>query len=163
VKHVILWTFFALGIVAGALGALAWRFQTSGARESCYSNLNALSESMSMYAREHSGAFPSNVAPLSAYGSLGPGVFACRGSQRAPGDMSDVDKWTDYIYLSWSTATNANNYALAYDRRMSNHQGMGVNVVLVNGVEFWDHEGTWLKAFARRHPELKLDLPRDLK
>ena len=61
-----------------------------------------------------------------------------------------------------------------YDRRLSNHGGKGINVLLVDVVNayegirgptfwFWDEDAKWLREFARGHPDVKIPLPEDLK
>jgi hypothetical protein len=72
----------------------------------------------------------------------------------------------DYVYINWSqildtteTDWRSGEYPLFYDRRMSNHKGRGINVVLTNGYVFWDSNAKWLKEFAAKHPTLEIPLP----
>lgn len=69
----------------------------------------------------------------------------------------------DYTYINWSLILGTNrvpdDYPLAYDKRLSNHSGMGINVVLVHGFAFWDFRAHWLKRFAAEHPKYHLPLP----
>jgi hypothetical protein len=79
----------------------------------------------------------------------------------------------DYTYVYWPEGTNTPiTYPLLYDRRLSNHAGRGINVLLVQGTHhrkgapgtiLWDPEADWLKGFAREHPEFNIKLPEDVK
>jgi len=73
------------------------------------------------------------------------------------------DEPADYIYVNWQQllGTNAipDNYPLIYDRKVSNHCGLGINILPVNGKCFWDFRARWLKNFKRKHPEYDLPIP----
>lgn len=68
----------------------------------------------------------------------------------------------DYLHPDFSTypaTASIDKYPLVYDRRLANHRGRGVNVVLVDGTVFWDDDAKWLRKFASAHPECKIPLP----
>ena len=87
--------------------------------------------------------------------------------------------WMDYFYLHWPSVSGVyTNYPLMYDRRLSNHSGRGINILLVeqtvnpasppspesyHGQFFGDEGAKWLQAFAKEHPELDIPMPEGLK
>ena len=87
----------------------------------------------------------------------------CPGSGTKPGLLSDADEWQDYIYIDWSRYYGAekvpDDYPLIYDRRLSNHDGKGINVVTVGGEVYWDPDAGKLCSFALWHPEYEVPLP----
>jgi hypothetical protein len=94
-------------------------------------------------------------------------VFLCPGSSTRPRALRDVDKWTDYIYVDWSTRWKGHgsvpsDYPMLYDRRTAHHSG-SLFVMDCNGRVFWDRNGSWLRHFASEHPEYQLTLPDGMK
>jgi hypothetical protein len=90
-------------------------------------------------------------------------VFLCPGSVTRAGALRDVDQWTDYIYVDWTTRCGGHgpvptDYPMLYDRRTSHHSG-SLFVMDCGGRVFWDRNGCWLKHFASEHPECQLPLP----
>jgi hypothetical protein len=82
------------------------------------------------------------------------------------GSISNLDASYQrmYYYIDWSklphdTNVSFNHYPLAYDRHMSNHDGRGINVLMVNGTVIWDANAQWLKVFETDHPDLQLPMP----
>ena len=70
----------------------------------------------------------------------------------------------DYVFLDWSKQSNGfeklpSKRPLKYDRRLSNHIGRGINILMVDGSVEWDSNAEWLKKFAAEHPSIKLPLP----
>jgi len=101
-----------------------------------------------------------NLVPASPSNAI---FLHCPGSKTKPGLLSDADEWQDYIYIDWSRYYGAekvpDDYPLIYDRRLSNHDGKGINVVTVGGEVYWDPDAGKLCSFALRHPEYEVPLP----
>ncbi len=70
----------------------------------------------------------------------------------------------NYFFLDWSKlpdgpGTSPGKYPLMYDRRTSNHDGRGINILMVGGTVEWDSNAEWLRKFAAEHPNAKLPMP----
>jgi hypothetical protein len=83
------------------------------------------------------------------------------------GSISNLDAGyqRDYYCIDWSKLPHSTNeitfneYPLAYDRSMTNHNGRGINILMVQGTIMWDANAEWLKIFAAVHPDDKLPIP----
>jgi hypothetical protein len=144
-------------------------------RISCENCLSAIGKTFIIYGMDNgvdnhnSSFFPPKIAALccttggSCYITQ-PKVFLCKGSQSHVGSLTNVDAWMDYIYIPWSTGTSTPpDYPVMYDRRLSNHQGTGINILWVDTSVSWDKGAKELKEFAAKHPDLHIPLPEDLK
>ena len=94
-----------------------------------------------------------------------PGVDGAWARQRLTNSWDSIDDWSDYAYvyysnLLWSSAVE-NKYPLMYDKRLANHAGNGINILLTDGHVIWDKDANWLKTFASEHPEFTIPLPSD--
>lgn len=117
-----------------------------------------------MYSMDHNGAFPSNIHDLASYaGNVK--LFICPGSgTKPPPSIAECTDWVDYIYISWPTGEKTPaDYPWIYDRRLSHHQGRGINLAPIGGPAFWDEGARWLRKFAKEHPDLKIPMPEDLR
>lgn len=70
----------------------------------------------------------------------------------------------EYFFVDWSKlsdgpSTSSGKLPLMYDRRMSNHAGRGINILMVDGTVEWDSNAEWLKKFVAEHPHAKLPMP----
>lgn len=70
----------------------------------------------------------------------------------------------DYFFVDWSKQPELleklpSKRPLMYDRRLSNHDGRGINILMVDGSIEWDSNAEWLKKFAAQYPNVKLPLP----
>lgn len=70
----------------------------------------------------------------------------------------------DYFFVDWSKQPEAieklpGKRPLTYDRRLSNHDGRGINILMADGSVEWDSNAEWLKKFAAEHPNAKLPMP----
>lgn len=153
--------------IAVLFGSLIHFGLISRRRQQCRSRLSrSLHMLVWMYEKEH-GAFPSKMTALETSADIRR-LFVCGERRGRLGPMSDVDEWMDYIYVYWPTGEKTPKaLPLMYDRRMSNHRGKGVNVVLVGssstgpGVCFWDRNAEWLKKFDKEHPNVNIPLPEE--
>lgn len=69
----------------------------------------------------------------------------------------------NYFFMDWSKlpdgpGTSPGKYPLMYDRRLSNHNGRGINILMVDGTIEWDANAEWLKKFAAEHPTANLPM-----
>lgn len=149
----------ALLIIVFVVGALRARAK----RRWCLMNLASMGVVLRLYAFDHVGNYPSNMAVCLRSGYVSnPGLFFCGHKGRAAEEATNADDWMDYIYIPWGTGTNTPpGYPLMYDRRFSNHGGRGVNVLLADGSVHWDECGNSIATFAREHPDVHLPLPED--
>ena len=135
----------------------------------CRSKLMALKFNMTIYRSDHQGHWPSNLVSVAAatfQADVTNEVVLDRLSCPAAGHYfqgsTDVISDADYVYINWEAffGTNAPppDYPLFYDRRLSNHKGIGVNVVTAASC-FWDYHARFLTNFAGAHPNYHLPMP----
>lgn len=146
-------------------------------RSQCLSTLRSTGSAIAMYRQDHYGSLPPDFLAMSNYiGSTR--LYVCPWHSKEPGAWTNISDWMDYFYLPWPSVTGVyTNYPLMYDRRLSNHRGKGINILLVeqtvnayypagpdsfHGQFFWDEGVEWLKKFAREHPELRIPMPEDV-
>jgi hypothetical protein len=141
----------------------------------CRSRLRVLHFDVRTYREKHDEHYPPNIfcvanafhsnvwSPIEFTNNiLGWDLLSCPGVGRkllaAPTNVDECD----YAYVNWEpffgTNTVPNDYPLIYDRRLSNHKGLGINVLTTTSC-FWDYRARWLKAFAASHPEYHLPIP----
>lgn len=167
---------FCLSLVVGVVCWLKTQKQNA-MRADCLSHLRAIGFLLSSYdeVHNHEGLLPNDLNILTNFVSSLHQLMICPGSGNSPALMTKRLEWIDYIYVQWPSAKGVyTNYPVLYDRRLSNHAGKGVNVLLgdvVNtggGVQgpirwFWDPNAEWLQKFAREHPDLHVPLPEDIR
>lgn len=146
-------------------------------RYQCRAALRSTCLVLNLYRERHAGELPLSFSALSNYTS--PRLFVCAGSDKRAGSWTNTTDWMDYFYVRWPEVTEIyTNYPLMYDRRLSNHGGEGINVLLVDGLVssmvagkpdtfhgqfFWDEDAQWLRRFAREHPSVQIPMPEDIK
>jgi hypothetical protein len=165
------------------LGVAAWWVQQQRAltrRIDCLSALRSTGVALALYRHDFDGNLPPDLALMGAGDHLSSAcLFFCPRGHKAPGTWPEVAEWMDYTYVSWPAVAEATaSYPLMYDRRLANHGGKGINVLIVeqtihpaspgdpgsfHGQFFWDEGAVWLQRFAREHPDLRIPLPEDLK
>ena len=127
----------------------------------CRGALRLLGNAVDVY-RVDQAHLPTRLSVLSNELS-NPAFLMCPRTGHPPGNFTNADSWTDYIFLNWEAILGSNSvpsdYPLAYDRRLGNHKGKGVNVLRVDGLAFWDPGAKWLAAFADRHPSFRVPIP----
>jgi prepilin-type processing-associated H-X9-DG protein len=118
-------------------------------KRKCRNQLRSIGCAIELHRETHHGLYPSNLGEMEN-GLVKP-VLHC------PGVHSRGQGEADYIYVKWPEQTSdASNslpaeYPVVYDSRLSNHQGKGINVLLVDGSVIWDEQGRWLSQFASDH------------
>ncbi|MGD0207040.1 MAG: hypothetical protein ABSC89_05480 [Verrucomicrobiota bacterium] len=152
-------------------------------RVNCLSCLRSTGWALGMYCQEYNGRLPENFSLMSNVMST-PFFYVCPWNSKTAHSKTreswtNVTEWMDYFYVPWPSVTGVyTNYPLMYDRRLANHGGKGINILLVeqavhpavphkpetfHGQFFWDEDARWLQKFAKEHPDLKVPLPEDLK
>ncbi|MBN1671026.1 MAG: hypothetical protein JXR37_08345 [Kiritimatiellae bacterium] len=97
----------------------------------CLSNLRQIGVLIEMYRAENNGETPPSLQALSKQADT-PNVFACRASGHKPGAMTDIDTWTDYVYV----AEPGDNQVRAYCRP-GNHKDQGTAVLFTDCTVRW--------------------------
>lgn len=74
---------------------------------------------------------------------------------------------SDYIYVNWSLANVEQNadmakFPLIYDSKLANHDGKGINIIMIDESTMWDENADWLRSFSFQHPAYNLQLPYDI-
>ena len=152
-------------------------------RVNCLSCLRSTGWALGMYCQEYNGRLPENFSLMSNVMST-PFFYVCPWNSKTAHSKTreswtNVTEWMDYFYVPWPSVTGVyTNYPLMYDRRLANHGGKGINILLVeqavhpavphkpetfHGQFFGDEGAKWLQKFAKEHPDLKVPLPEDLK
>src|SRR3990172_8864324 len=146
-------------IVVAVLVVLAasTQYMVKRAREkvlcrNCEHQLRSLGAFFLAYPTENNGQLPSDLESLDKVDKeLIIRILVCPGTGHAPGGFTNMNSWVDYTFVDWSAilGTNAvpNDYPIVYDRRMSNHNGRGINILMVDGTVEWDSNAKWLKKF----------------
>ncbi len=153
--------------ILGGFGTKALRRQAL--KGDCLSQLRAIGFSISLYSDQYNGALPESLQLLlnSHIVSNPRELLLCPSrlyNSRREASASDM---SDYSYVLWPDQRGrGTNYAI-YDRRLSNHGGLGV-CVLVSTYEsigsrsnnlFWDASASWLYRFSHEHPQVIVKLP----
>ncbi len=150
----------------------------SAHRKDCLSTLRSTGSALGVYCQEHNGKLPENFSLLSNFVGT-PSLYVCPWNSKPCGSWTNIGEWMDYFYVPWPKVTGAySNHPLMYDRRLANHGGKGINVLLVeqvvhsavpadpqtfHGQFFWDEDAKWLRKFATDHPDRKIPMPVDMK
>jgi len=91
---------------------------------------------MHIYAADHSNEFPRTFAELAPAYLNEPMCFICQDTTSAPGPMSAVHEWCDYIYVAGLREADPSDIVQAIERP-TNHAGRGGNVLFVGGYVKW--------------------------
>ena len=123
-----------LGIVAAFI--LPMLAQPRCHRIPCPNNLKQIGLGLKMYAGNHKGRYPDKLVELSRYVGHQSSLLFCPISGSKPGPIETVDEWTDYVYVSGLSETNAPDTVLMYCPA-KNHRGAGGNVLFADGHVEW--------------------------
>lgn len=127
-------------------------------QQNCKQQLRSLWSAVALYRHDHGNQWPSNLDSLDQ--DMVGRLLTCPGVRAKSGTGSQ----NDYLYVDWSKLSQSadaasGKYPLMYDRRMSNHDGRGINVLLMDGTVEWDPNAERLKKFAADHPNANLPMP----
>jgi hypothetical protein len=170
------WKKFAtvFGIAGLFLAVISCRHFSSARFErdrlQCQQNHKSAGSTFRSYVNDdHDGDYPHTIRDV--YADIGftnaatvSRMLKCPGFRPSGSASGDVDSRLGYFFVDWSkwfSRTNPvpDDYPLIYDYQLSNHNGRGINVLVVDGSVFWDEGAHWLQDFARKHPEFKLQIP----
>ncbi|MDD5519608.1 MAG: hypothetical protein PHI84_02205 [Kiritimatiellae bacterium] len=105
-------------------------------RTQCMSNIRQIGISLSMYSVDHNERYPQDLQTLAITMKLPPRLFICPSSKHIAGSLSNLNEWTDYVYICDSSPTNDPNMPIVFEFP-ANHNGKGGNVLLNDGSVFW--------------------------
>lgn len=112
-----------------------YRSREKPSRASCMSNLSQIGRACVMYSMDHNDALPTSFSQLQT-AEAPPKVFVCPLSKHKPGNLSEVDQWTDYVLVTNQTAASPAETIVAYCKP-ENHKGNGCNILLNDGSVIW--------------------------
>lgn len=134
-------------------------------RASCQQRLRALGYAYRMYSGNSFYGTPPDrltslvddlVIPFTDYDLLSCPKY---GIQPPPQRDSFHTYPGNYIMVDWSRLSVTevpDDFPLMFDCRLENHDGAGVNVLLMDGTVRWDEKGKFLSDFARKYPDMAL-------
>jgi prepilin-type processing-associated H-X9-DG protein len=153
-------------VFAGALTAFAALGLLSTCRkpssladqQNCKQQLRSVWSAVALYRYDHTNQWPSTLESLDK--DMVGRLLKCPGAKANSAAVSQ----SDYFYVDWSKIrldpnAPSGKYPLMYDRHASNHEGRGINVLMVDGSVEWDSNGDWLRKFAADHPDAKVPMP----
>jgi prepilin-type processing-associated H-X9-DG protein len=126
----------------------------------CRNQLSCLGFVIRFYRDTHSGSYPSKLEDIEK--GLLNGLLHCPGPPSQTQTIGKSPHENDYVYVYWpqllsdSAKTLPGGYPIVYDAKLSNHNGKGINILLVDGSVIWDERARWLTHFAVEHPEIIL-------
>jgi prepilin-type processing-associated H-X9-DG protein len=139
-----IWPFIlgAVAIVGAVVGVNLYNGWTTAwekmVRLDCLNNLRQISVPCREYAAQHDGHFPSSWVELNLVGEDAgwAKLLHCPESHHEVGIWSQVDLWSDYRLLPGRSTNDPANTILALEP-LTNHGGMGANVLYVDGSTQW--------------------------
>lgn len=157
------WILFSVSLIAILVLLLPVFFNAVA----CRNHLSVVQYDVNKFRLGHGGNYPSNILVATRWieDDHLASIDFVRSTLTCPGGQStkDADFHPDYIYINWEPFFGSNrppdDYPIAYDRKMSNHLGLGINIIKMAGFPTWDFRGRGLKHFAEEHPEYHLELP----
>jgi hypothetical protein len=156
---------FAIVLLGIAIGVIVPTLHARAVTHNCAQQLKSLAAAITMYRGTHFDKFPHDLSQLQTELNADfSHMLECPGVDHRAQHADSTEGIDDYVYINWSEQPRGDDwqqgtYPLMYDRRMSNHSGRGVNVVLVDQEVFFDEGANWLKAFAQSHPDVQMPLP----
>lgn len=134
------------GSVLGGVGiglALTWHvilMTTSGEHRgyhiTCTSNLKQIGVCMKMYAGEHDGIQPDTLARMYPEYISDPTILLCPSYEKALGDLTRIDEWSDYAIVPGlhETGTPGDAKVLScYEKVYTNHEPPARNELYLDG------------------------------
>ena len=110
-------------------------------RISCANNLKQVGVGLKMWAGDHGKVYPNTIEECSPYLGYQAPLLICPSSGNAPGPIETVGEWTDYIYITGLSETNAASEILIFCPP-KNHKGKGGHILFLDGrVKWFNSEG----------------------
>lgn len=89
----------AFGVVVALLDGTASRYLAEANRTSCASHMSSICAELQAYrASQPLTNYPARLGELKV-DAMGAGAFVCPGSGTQAGSVTNLDHWTDYIYV----------------------------------------------------------------
>lgn len=98
----------------------------------CMSNLSQTGKACALYAMDHDGSCPASPADLTTIVGNNPKMFACGMSAGRAGEMTNVNDWTDYAFVSGLRSSDPPSAVLCYCSSPS-HDGSTRPVLRLDG------------------------------
>ena len=121
-------------IVAILVPCIVGRVVVSEIRTPCMNNLSQIGKALCMYSMDHNEQYPPDLQTLAIEMKLPLKLFVCPMSKHVAGSFSNLNEWTDYVYIAGFSATNQANVPIAVEAQ-ANHNGKGH--VLYNDGSVW--------------------------
>jgi prepilin-type processing-associated H-X9-DG protein len=105
----------------------------------CANNLHQIGRAAELYESDHTNKMQSFQALKDTNGVFyinQPKLFICPHSGNKPGELSNVDKWTDYKVISGLTTASPPEAVVAFCPPQ-NHGGKGGNILYNDGSVIW--------------------------
>lgn len=124
---------FLLGVVCAGPIAIGWVLpmvyspKTKAPRTHCMSNLSQIGKALVMYSMDNTETYPETFQGLTNTANA-PKLFICPKSGHLAGDMTHIQEWTDYAYVSGLKASDLPDCVVAFCSP-ANHQDQGGNVL----------------------------------
>jgi prepilin-type processing-associated H-X9-DG protein len=119
------------------------RARETANRVKCAANLRQIGQLILLYANEHQGAYPPDLATLARQEELAPEVYICpSGDKSVPADVrgmarEQVAQWiaknSDYVYLGAGKSVNSPADDVLVYERPEDHRFDGINVLFGDG------------------------------
>jgi hypothetical protein len=150
---------FVLVGLGGLLG-VAYYLRNGMTDSECQDNMIQIMNKINVY-RHISDKFPPNWMVLEMIGNRKLSELPCPGAVAHGGGPHSAA--SDYIYIPWTKGEAGQDWSgklpVIYDASFSNHGGRGINIKMSDDSVMFDEGGTWLKAFAASHPNVKIPMP----
>jgi prepilin-type processing-associated H-X9-DG protein len=123
-----------LAILAVLCGYL-YDIKLAGSRERCQANLRIIWKAAKLTGYGEGDRFPPSLQTIFTT-APDPKWYICPASGHNPGDATQIDMWSDYVYVSGLNESDPPSCVLAFCPP-ENHKGEGANVLFVDGSVRW--------------------------
>jgi len=127
---------FLMIIVAVALPSFC-NVRDKARQIKCMANLKMIGSAAELHAVDNQDEFPSHLQSIAGpeYG-IDPEVFVCPATGHKPGEMAQVDAWSDYVLVPGRKRDDPTDTVLAFSKAEC-YPGEGGNVLFVGGHVEW--------------------------
>ncbi len=154
---------FAVVAILAVATACKSNQQATDNQVQCGRNLKALRISVEQYRDDHDGNFPPSLREaLTNIDAGNINLLQCPATSQKSLSATNASEALGFFYIDWpkrGVKEPPGNFPLIYDAQLQNHR-IGINVVCVDGTLIWDSDAKLLKAFAGKHPEANLPIPK---
>lgn len=125
---------FQIFIVFGILLPMVMQVKEKASLVLCMNNLKTIMLSAKVYSEDNEGKFPPNIQSIAKYID-DPRVFICPKTKHLPGNMSEIEKWSDYVLVP-NLKYGSLNKVVAYSKPEC-YNGMGGNITFMDSTTRW--------------------------